>query len=99
LKPETDKVREHEVNIETTDLPALNPTQFTGIEDDDMETQENGPFGEEIPDDIVAPLTINQVSPEFEAELAQIWQDQTKLREIAESARESHKVASAKMRP
>jgi hypothetical protein len=64
-----------------------------------MEPQERRQLDEENSDDIVAPLTINQVSPEFEAELVQIWQDQTKLREIAESARESSKVVSAKMRP
>ena len=69
-----------------------------------MEPQESRLFDDENPDNIVAPLTINQVqtdiaSPEDEAELAQIWQHEPKLREIMESTRESGNVASAKMQP
>ena len=52
-----------------------------------MKPQEDRSLDQENSDDIVAPLTINQVntdtaSPEDEAELAQIWQDEPKLSEM-----------------
>jgi hypothetical protein len=69
-----------------------------------MEGHNNQLLHEENPEDIVAPLTINQVhtdttSPEDEAELAQIWEHEAKLREIVKGTRKSGNVASAKMRP
>jgi hypothetical protein len=72
-----------------------------------MKPHENRLLDEENPDDIVATLPISQVhtetaSPEDESELAQIWQDETKLnqnslkgREILDGAQESDSVISA----
>jgi hypothetical protein len=67
-----------------------------------MEGQKNKLLDEENQDDIVAPLTINQVhtdtaSPEDEAELAHIWQHEAKLREIVNGTLKSGNVASANM--
>ena len=67
-----------------------------------MEPHENRLLGEENADDIVT--TLSQVhtetaSPEDEAELAEIWQHEAKLREIMKSTQESRNVASATMRP
>jgi len=71
-----------------------------------MEAQENKLLDEENPDDIVTPITINQVttdavSTEDEAELVQIWQHEPSLRESVESTRKSSNVtsATATMRP
>ena len=74
-----------------------------------MEPHENRILDEQNPDDIIAPLTINQVeadtaSPQDEAELAQIWQHEAKLnqisfkeRKILDGAQESDSVISATM--
>jgi hypothetical protein len=72
-----------------------------------MKPQEDRLLHQENADDIVSPLTINQVntntaSPDDEAELAQIWQHESKFnqisfkeREILDGAQESESVILA----
>lgn len=74
-----------------------------------MKPQENKLLNQNNPDDILAPITISQVStdavsPVDEAGLARIWKHASKLnqiffkgREIIDGSRESESVISARM--